>query len=106
MNSIDKLGNAIKLSRIKKGFSQEKLAEILDVTPTHIKHMESGRRKPSVEILFKLANILDISLDSLIFDTFDDRDSVIESIVIDLKKCERDKLNLIKDVIDVIVKND
>ena len=45
----------------------EKLAEKLEVSPTHVKHIESGHRKPSIEILFEIAKILNISLDSVVF---------------------------------------
>ena len=47
--------------------TQEELAEMLEVSPTHVKHIESGHRKPSVEILFALAKILNISLDEVVF---------------------------------------
>ena len=32
-----------------------------------MKHIESGHRKPSIEILFELAKILNISLDEVVF---------------------------------------
>lgn len=40
---------------------------MLEVSPTHVKHIESGHRKPSIEILFELAKILNISLDEVVF---------------------------------------
>jgi len=61
---------------MSRGISQEYLAEILDVTPTHIRHIESGHRKPSIELLFQLAQMLDLSLDALIFN----RDTEIPAI--------------------------
>ena len=55
------LREAIRNERKNKRITQEKLAEMLEVSPTHVKHIESGHRKPSVEILFALAKILNIS---------------------------------------------
>ena len=52
---------------MSKRITQEELAEMLEVSPTHVKHIESGHRKPSVEILFALAKILNISLDEVVF---------------------------------------
>ena len=43
------------------------LAEKLEVSPTHVKHIESGHRKPSIEILFEITKILNISLDGVVF---------------------------------------
>ena len=61
------LREAIRNERKNKRITQEKLAEMLEVSPTHVKHIESGHRKPSVEILFALAKILNISLDEVVF---------------------------------------
>lgn len=61
------LREAIRNERKNKRITQEELAEMLEVSPTHVKHIESGHRKPSVEILFALAKILNISLDEVVF---------------------------------------
>ena len=49
-----KLGNTIRTARMKKGYTQEQLAELLEITPAHLKHMEVERRKPSVPLLFEM----------------------------------------------------
>ena len=67
MNIWQKLGNAIREARMNHGMSQEYLAEILNVTPTHIRHVESSHRKPSIELLFQVCSLLNISLDALLF---------------------------------------
>lgn len=61
------LREAIRNERKNKRITQEELAEMLKVSPTHVKHIESGHRKPSIEILFELAKILNISLDEVVF---------------------------------------
>lgn len=67
------LGEAIRSARMRKGFTQEALAEMLDITPIHLKNMESSRRKPSVPLLFELMELLDLSVDALVFPGRDDR---------------------------------
>jgi len=52
---------------MRKGLTQEALAEMLDITPIHLKNMESSRRKPSVPMLFALMELLDFSVDALVF---------------------------------------
>lgn len=66
MDQWKELGDAIRTARINRNLSQEYLSELLDVTPTHIRHIESGHRRPSIELLFQLARTLDLSLDALI----------------------------------------
>ena len=61
------LGNAIRFARMKRGYTQEQLAEILDITPGHLQQMEGGRRNPSVPLLFQMMELLDFSVDALVF---------------------------------------
>lgn len=60
------LADAIRQARVEKKISQERLAEMLDVSTTHIRHIESGHRKPSIEKLVSLCQILDISFDKVV----------------------------------------
>ena len=64
---LRELGEAIRSARMRKGLTQEALAEMLDITPIHLKNMESSRRKPSVPMLFALMELLDFSADALVF---------------------------------------
>ncbi len=61
------LGEAIRMARMKKGMTQEQLAERLDITPVHLKNIEGSRRKPSVPLLFQMMELLDFSVDALVF---------------------------------------
>ena len=64
---IRELGEAIRAARMRKGLTQEALAELLDITPIHLKNIESSRRKPSVPLLFALMELLGFSVDALVF---------------------------------------
>ena len=61
------LGEAIRTARMRKGLTQEALAELLNITPIHLKNLESARRKPSVPLLFEMMELLDFSVDALVF---------------------------------------
>lgn len=61
------LGDTIRTHRIKRGYTQEKLAEELDIAPIHLKNIEGSRRKPSVPLLFRMMELLDFSVDALVF---------------------------------------
>ena len=45
MQSIDlkKIGNEIKVRRVKQGIQQTALAEMLDITQTHLSNIDNGR---------------------------------------------------------------
>ena len=60
-----KLGERIKEQRIKKGFSQEKIAELVGTSRQAVTKWETGQSIPCMENLMTLAEIFDISLDEL-----------------------------------------
>lgn len=62
------LGKRIKAFRKEVGLSQALLAEFIDVSPQYISHIETGRKKASLEIIVRIANVLNLSLDRLVSD--------------------------------------
>lgn len=62
------IGNRIKSVRESAGYTQEKLAEMADISKTHISHIENGKTKFSLKTLVSIANALDTTADILLFD--------------------------------------
>ena len=52
----------IREKRKEKGLSQESLAKLVQVSQPFIAEIESGRKKPSVDVLMRICAVLDISL--------------------------------------------
>ena len=65
------IGTRIKYFRGKQNITQVQLAEISGVEPSNISHIERGATKVSLPTLFKIANILEVSLDDLVYDSLD-----------------------------------
>ena len=63
------MGDRIKESRVKCGFTQEELAEKADVTSTYISELERGLKLPSMPLFLKLVELLNVSADYLIRDS-------------------------------------
>lgn len=53
--------NLIKKQRIKNKISQSKLANLCNVKQPHISKIENNKEIPSVELIFRLSNNLNIS---------------------------------------------
>ena len=102
MDEFERLCVKIKEARVKNGYSQEKLAEVLGVSPTHIKFIESGRRKPSVETLFALARELSLSLDEIIFDRENRYDVSLEK---ELTGCSTGEKIILADIARILKVN-
>ena len=62
-----KFGAFIQKNRKAKGYTQQELADKLGITLKSVSYFECGLTYPSQENIFKLAEILDMSLDEYIF---------------------------------------
>lgn len=59
------MGNVIRKLRIKQGLSQEVLSGLSGVARSHLAMIESGKKKPSVDTLWKIAGGLGLKLSDL-----------------------------------------
>ena len=59
------LGQKLKELRKVYNYTQDYVAEVLDTSRQSYSHYETGRRKPSTEMLYKLSALYNISLDDL-----------------------------------------
>lgn len=60
------ISNALKQSRINAGLTQGQVAKQLDILETSYSKYEQNQRNPSIDVLIKLADFYNISLDELV----------------------------------------
>ena len=54
------LGTAIKFYRVSKNINQGQLAEQIGITPQYLSKIEHGAAKPSMDLLFTIADSLQL----------------------------------------------
>ena len=59
------IGERIKECRKSRGLTQEKLSELLKISPMTVRRWEWGKRKPDIDIMPRLADILNTSVVAL-----------------------------------------
>ncbi len=69
MLNLEKIGQKISDRRKELKFTQNELAEKLFVTHQAVSKWEKGKSIPSIEILYALTTVLDISIDYLLNNT-------------------------------------
>ena len=62
------IGQNIKTLRSEAGLTQEKMAEICEISTSFLGHIERGTRKLSLETAVKIADCLQISMDALLIE--------------------------------------
>lgn len=65
MDNKKLLGKRIKELRKNAGYTQEKLAELIDIETSSLSGIESGRHFPSLPTIEKISNKLNVELKSL-----------------------------------------
>ncbi len=90
MNSKKLLGKRIKEIRKQRGFTQEALAETVNIDITTLSGIESGRHFPSLVTLEKIAQTLNVALITLF--NFDNHLSID-----DMKIIISNNINLLSD---------
>ncbi len=81
MNKKILLGKRLRELRKRKGYSQEKIAELINIDPTTISNIENGKNYPSLMNLEHIIEILDVSfLDVFDFEHKKSKDDLIREI--------------------------
>ena len=62
------IGTRIKAARERVHLTQEQLAEIIDISPTHMSVIERGVKTPKLDTFVRIANALGVSTDALLQD--------------------------------------
>ena len=60
-NHLPPFGPVLRHFRQTKNMSQEELAALLEISPSYISRMESDLKKPSLEMIFRLADALAVA---------------------------------------------
>lgn len=75
------IGAKIREARKKQGISQERLAELADISPAFVGHIERGTRIMSLETFIKICRVMDLSPDYLLFDSMPPSDPILLNIL-------------------------
>jgi putative transcriptional regulator len=62
------LGSRMRELRRAHGLSQEKLAELLELDRTTVGYYEQARRVPSLQVLYKMAGVLEMPVGAFFSD--------------------------------------
>lgn len=84
--------NKLEFFRKRNHFTQEQLANLINVERYRIADWEQGRSQPSLENLIKLSNVLNVSIESLlnIINIKVEESSDKEILDLITKKCQTD----------------
>lgn len=96
------IGQRIKRMRKARGLSQENLAEFAEISTVHMSHIETGKTKLSLPVIVKIADALDVQVDSLLYDEPRGSASIaVDEIAAVLETCNAAQAQIIADIVRV-----
>ncbi|WP_303150019.1 helix-turn-helix transcriptional regulator [uncultured Cloacibacillus sp.] len=75
------LGSAIKNYRKLNNYTQLQVANKLGVSRIYVQAIESGRREPSMKLLLRIAEVLNVKLNDLVAKQSPDNKVQLESVI-------------------------
>ena len=100
------IGDKIRSKRKELSFTQEQVAEYLDINPSHISNIECGRAKPSLTFLVNLANLFSCSMDYFLSSEYNfppkETDSSDEQIISKLPRLTDDSKKKLLQMMDIL----
>ena len=94
------IGSKIKEARERAHLTREELAEIIDISPTHMSVIERGVKTPKLDTFVKIVKALNLSADALLLDGMDQvNDSIVAELSVRLGRLTDENQNRILNAI-------
>lgn len=94
-----KIGQRIRKIRKAHGLSQEELAEKINISTTHMSHIETGNTKLSLPVFVDIAAALDVRTDDLLDSRTITTSVAMEEIAAVLDRCNAQEAKIISDIV-------
>ena len=93
------IGKRIKIARIKADLTQERLAEMVEISPTYMSDIETGTTRVSLTAIVSLANALSVTVDDLLCDSVVKSKVQFEKDIAGiLADCDEYEIRMVKDM--------
>ncbi len=93
------IGKRVKIARIKADMTQERLAEAVGLSPSHLSNIETDTTHVSLVTIVKLANALSVTVDDLLCDSVVRAKPQIEHDIAGLlENCDDYEIRMVRDM--------
>ena len=96
------IGQKIRKYRKAMGMTQEELAERVEISVTHMSHIETGNTKLSLPVLVDISKVLEVRTDDMLFDSPSEKEISIKELTETLETCTANELRIITDMVKAL----
>lgn len=100
------LGKKLREARLKKGYTQQALAEIAGIGNVYLGELERGLKMPSLNVFIQIIEALDISADSVLRDELTSgKEYIFDEITHKLECLTPKQRKTVADIFDAYLQN-
>ena len=93
-------GTSLRNAREKRNYKREQIAERAEISPRFLAAIESGRRKPSLDVLIRLVNAIGASFDEILAPQTNTDSEIVDRIRRLVPQCSQRDQELLLALID------
>lgn len=94
------IGKHVRSARDRMHLTQQDVRDLTGITTSHLSHIEKGTTKVALPTLIKLANVLSVSMDELLYDNLDHVEHIHnKKIATELEDCDSAELDALYKII-------
>lgn len=95
------IGKKVRIARLGRDLTQEQLAEQAGLSTTHISNIETGNTKLSLPAVVLIANVLNLSIDELLYGSISHSQAVYDKRAKELfDDCSEAELRLLLEILE------
>ncbi len=95
------IGNRIQQRRKALHIKQSDLAELVDISTNHMSSIETGKQKPSLDVLLKICEHLETTPNHLLLGCLYPND-ISKDIIDTIHLCSKDQMQLVRDFAELL----
>ena len=103
-SKCDTLGKIIREARTNKNLTQDKAAEILEISPRHFQYIENDNKKPGYDLLCRLIHKLDISPVAIFYPQNEISNPELAGLFRKIRLCDQYQMSVINATTDALLK--
>lgn len=101
-NNTYYIGANIRTARMRADLTQEKMSEMIGVTPQYLSDLERGLVGTSIPTLMKICTELNVSSDFILFGSSSEKDSANSTLIEKIQRLPKNKADIVERYLDFI----
>ena len=102
-NNTYYIGSNIRAARMRADLTQEKMSEMIGVTPQYLSDLERGLVGTSIPTLIRICTELNVSSDFILFGKKNDSDTANSNLIEKIQRLPKYKADMVETTVNILL---